>query len=88
VKKFFIRKLHKFILWYTRDCAGGDFHVNPYGFEGRYIVCMNEAQYHHYMKNVHYGYRLPKVLIPKIRREFPQIVQGEIVPVDPTYGKK
>lgn len=51
MKKFLIKKLHKFILWYTRDCAGGDFHTNPYGSEGRYIVCMNETQYHNYMKN-------------------------------------
>lgn len=53
-----IRKIiHKFILWYTRSCAGGDFHTNPYGVNGRYIVCMNEKQYHEYMDNVYYEYK-------------------------------
>ena len=49
--------IHKFILWYTSSHCGGDFHTNPYGPQGRYIVCMNEAQYHEYMKNVHYEYK-------------------------------
>lgn len=30
--------------------------------------------------------KLPKILIPTIRREFPQIVQGEIVGVKPMGG--
>lgn len=46
--KFIRRITHKLILWYTRRVAGGDFHTNPYGPEGRYIVCMTEAQYHRY----------------------------------------
>ena len=54
----FIRKYtHKFILWYTDKIAGGDFHTNQYGPMGRYIVCMNETQYHEYMKNIHYQNR-------------------------------
>lgn len=51
------KSIHKFILWYTEVYAGGDFHTNAYGPNGRYIVSMNETQYHEYMKNVHYEFR-------------------------------
>jgi hypothetical protein len=54
MKKFLRKCIHKFILWYTVKIAGGDFHTNPYGPWGRYIVCMNEQQYHGYMHNVYY----------------------------------
>jgi hypothetical protein len=49
--------IHKFILWYTARIAGGDFHTNPYGPTGRYIVCMNEKQYHEYMDHIYYENR-------------------------------
>ena len=39
--------LHKFIVWYLRKCAGA-FHVYDYGVIGRYVVLMNEQQYHNY----------------------------------------
>ncbi len=41
------RQLHRFIVWYLRRCAGA-FHFFPYGPKGRYVVLMNETQYHRY----------------------------------------
>lgn len=47
--------IHKFIVKYIRNC-GGSFHHNKYGVDGRYVVLMNEKQYHNYQewKNVVY----------------------------------
>jgi hypothetical protein len=42
-----IHLLHKLIAWYLRRC-GGACHVYAYGPDGRYIVLMNERQYHRY----------------------------------------
>lgn len=39
------KPLHRFIAWYLRRCAGA-FHVFPYGPRGRYVVIMNEDDYH------------------------------------------
>ena len=39
--------IHRVIVWYLRRCAGA-FHMFPYGPEGRYVVLMNEDQYHYY----------------------------------------
>lgn len=39
------RIIHKLIQWYLRRC-GGAFHTSPYGPKGRYVVLMNEDQYH------------------------------------------
>lgn len=41
------RLIHKAIQWYLRRC-GGVFHTNPYGPSGRYVVLMNEYQYHEF----------------------------------------
>ena len=38
----------KFIQWYLIKKCGGAFHINPYGEKGRYVVIMNERQYHNY----------------------------------------
>ncbi len=46
--KFYRKYIHRIILWYTRSICGGDFHTNPYGPSGRYIVCMTEDQYNRY----------------------------------------
>jgi len=39
--------IHKIIVWYLRHC-GGAFHHFAYGPNGRYVVLMNEQQYHDY----------------------------------------
>ena len=33
---------------YLKECCRGATHVYPYGTEGRYIVIMNEEEYHHF----------------------------------------
>ena len=51
-KWIIMRKIiHKLILKYLIKC-GGSFHTNPYGNTGRYIVLMNERQYHDYTWNI------------------------------------
>ena len=42
------RPLHRFYRWYLSESCGGDHHVGEYGPDGRYIVLMNEDQYHRY----------------------------------------
>lgn len=42
------RPLHSFYRWYLRESCGGDHHTGAYGPDGRYIVLMNEDQYHRY----------------------------------------
>lgn len=39
------RLIHKAIQWYLRR-SGGAFHTNEYGPSGRYVVLLNEDQYH------------------------------------------
>jgi len=39
--------LHKAICRYLRCCAGA-FHCYSYGPKGRYVVLMNDRQYHRY----------------------------------------
>jgi len=39
--------IHWLIVWYLRKCWGA-FHAFPYGEQGRYVVLMNEKQYHKY----------------------------------------
>ena len=39
------RVIHRFIVWYLRR-AGGAFHTFKYGVDGRYVVLMNETDYH------------------------------------------
>lgn len=47
-----MRKIaHKLMQWYLRR-SGGAFHTNPYGPAGRYVVLMNEDQYHRYRQIV------------------------------------
>lgn len=41
--------LHKAICWYLRRCAGA-FHCYNYGAAGRYVVLMNDDQYHVHQK--------------------------------------
>lgn len=41
------RMIHRMICWYLRSC-GGAFHSYPYGPQGRYVVLMDEGQYHEY----------------------------------------
>lgn len=41
--------LHKAIVWYLRRCAGA-FHCFRYGPMGRYVVLMNERQFHEYKR--------------------------------------
>ena len=41
--------LHKAICWYLRRCAGA-FHCYNYGEAGRYVVLMNDDQYHVHQK--------------------------------------
>ncbi len=41
--------IHKFICCYLRS-AGGAFHHGEYGADGRYVVLMNEREYHGYAK--------------------------------------
>lgn len=38
---------HKLICWYLRRCSDA-FHCYAYGVDGRYVVLMNERQYHDY----------------------------------------
>lgn len=42
------RILHRFYRWYLEKRCGGDHHTGQYGHNGRYIVLMNERQYHRY----------------------------------------
>ena len=42
------RKIHSLIVRYLKERCGGATHVYPYGIEGRYIVIMNEEEYHHF----------------------------------------
>jgi hypothetical protein len=43
-----IRKLiHWLIVAYLRHCWGA-FHASAYGQDGRYVVLMNDQQYHYY----------------------------------------
>ena len=46
------RKIHslvvRFMAYYLKEHCGGATHVYPYGIEGRYIVIMNEEEYHHF----------------------------------------
>lgn len=42
------RPLHSFYRRYLRESCGGAHHVGAYGPDGRYIVLMNEDQYHRY----------------------------------------
>ena len=46
------RKIHslvvRFMAYYLKERCGGVTHVYPYGIEGRYIVIMNEEEYHHF----------------------------------------
>jgi hypothetical protein len=44
------RIAHKLIQWYLRRC-GGVFHTNPYGPSGRYVVLMDEDQYHRFRQS-------------------------------------
>jgi hypothetical protein len=44
------RIIHKFIVWYLRNC-GHAFHHGEYGDKGRYVVLMNESQYHKFNWN-------------------------------------
>ena len=41
------RLIHAAIVRYLRRCAGA-FHHFPYGPRGRYVVLMNEDQFHRY----------------------------------------
>ena len=41
------RLWQRIIVWYLRQCAGA-FHSFPYGEQGRYVVLMNELQYHNH----------------------------------------
>ena len=43
----FKRVIHAVIVSYLRKCAGA-FHHFPYGPNGRYVVLMNEGQFHRY----------------------------------------
>ena len=47
--KWIRKKLHNFITWYLTE-VGGAFHTNKYGKNGRYVVLMNEEEYHQYKK--------------------------------------
>ena len=46
------RKIHSlivhFMAYYLKKHCGGATHVYPYGTEGRYIVIMNEEEYHQF----------------------------------------
>lgn len=44
------RITHEIIQWYLRR-SGGAFHTNPYGPSGRYVVLMNENQYHQFRQS-------------------------------------
>jgi hypothetical protein len=47
------RVIHAMICWYLRRCWGA-FHHGPYGAAGgRYVVLMNERQYHEYTLLAH-----------------------------------
>lgn len=41
--------IHKLICWYLRRCSGA-FHCYKYGETGRYVVLMNDDQYHVHQK--------------------------------------
>ena len=43
--------LHRFIVWYLKRCARS-FHCFQYGPQGRYVVLMNESQYHEFTNGV------------------------------------
>ena len=45
--------IHKLICWYLRRCAGA-FHCYHYGTTGRYVVLMNDNEYHHYTTKCRY----------------------------------
>ena len=41
-------RIVRFMAYYLKEHCGGATHVYPYGTEGRYIVIMNEEEYHHF----------------------------------------
>jgi len=47
MKRLIRKYLHHFIARYIKRC-GGAFHTYPYGENGRYVVIMNEEEYHLY----------------------------------------
>jgi len=51
MKRIIAGFLHSFIAGYLQTCAGA-FHAFPYGNSGRYVVLMNERQYHEYKELV------------------------------------
>lgn len=55
MKRFLYKYLITFIAWYMRDICGGASHVYPYGDKGRYVVIMNERQYHEFKEAQYKG---------------------------------
>lgn len=53
-KNMIIHLIHKLICRYLRHCSGS-FHCYPYGPKGRYVVLMNEDQYHQFQKSIFQG---------------------------------
>lgn len=45
-----IKLIHSLIVKYLLSC-GGAFHHNEYGENGRYIVIMNEEEYHKFQES-------------------------------------
>lgn len=45
--RIFRKIIHSTICWYLRRC-GKAFHCYSYGLKGRYVVLMNDRQYHRY----------------------------------------
>jgi hypothetical protein len=56
LKQLYRKIVHWLIVQYLKSCWGA-FHAFPYGSDGRYVVLMNEDQYHHYTMEVREWYR-------------------------------
>ena len=52
IREFLHGFIIRFIAWYMYEQCGGASHVYPYGNKGRYVVIMNERQYHDFRHKV------------------------------------
>ena len=43
--------IHQAILWYINH-VGGAFHTNAYGYDGRYIIAISDAEYRRFKANL------------------------------------
>lgn len=57
--------IHRVVKWYLVR-VGGAFHTGPYGYMGRYIVLMDESEYHWSKERVHLQRDTPRVIADQL----------------------